>query len=82
MSKEQTAHMRRIDQLGRISIPKNVREALDLRPDDAMRITLSGKSVVMEKAKNACVFCGAEKDLTAFEEKYVCACCKNKLSSL
>ena len=82
MSKEQTAHIRRIDQLGRISIPKNIREALSLRPDDELRITLSGKSVVMEKAKATCVFCGAEKELVAFEGKCLCSSCREKLISL
>ncbi len=82
MSKEQTAHIRRIDQLGRVSVPKDIRDALDLRPEDALRITLSGKSVVMEKAQNACVFCGSLDDLTPFGDRFVCKECLNKLTSL
>ena len=82
MSKEQTAHVRRIDQLGRVSVPKDIREALDLHPDDALRITLSGRTVVMEKARDACVFCGSEENLIPFGDRFVCENCKNKLIAL
>ena len=82
MSKEQTAHLRRIDQLGRISVPKDIRDFLDLKPDDALRITRSGHRILMEKNKDSCVFCSGDKDLLPFGDKFICTACRQKIAAL
>ena len=55
---------RKIDPLGRIVIPKKLRDALALRPEDFMVLSLmSDGSVLMRRANPQCVVCGSIYDL-------------------
>lgn len=50
-----TGSVRRIDDLGRIVIPANIREQLNINMDDALEISIDGESIILTKY-------GVEKD--------------------
>ena len=74
-----TGISRPIDELGRIVIPKEIRNALDMRPKDEIEIYIEDGNMIMKKAKPFCAFCGKNEDLLAFSGKYICAECMEKL---
>ena len=74
-----SSEIRRLDQLGRVVLPKPIRQALEIGEGDAVSITLDGKKVVLEVYTGSCVFCGSKEDLFEFKGHTVCKTCKEEL---
>ena len=70
-----TGIVRRVDELGRIVLPKELRGALDIKERDLLEISVDGDSVVLKKYAPRCVFCGADQELTEYRGKRVCSAC-------
>ena len=79
---KKTFSIRKIDNLGRIVIPMDFRKALEIREWDDLRIALEGNAVTIRKDRDTCTFCGSEKALTDFGDKFVCAACLSKLKEM
>lgn len=76
-----TGIIRRIDELGRIVIPKELRNKLGINIKDPMEIYVEGHSITLRKVEDKCIFCGSTKNLTNFKEKLICENCLNNLIS-
>jgi len=76
-----TGISRPIDELGRIVIPKEIRNALDLRPKDEIEIYIDGDNMIMRKAVACCALCGAKEELFQVENGYICANCAEKIKA-
>ena len=74
-----TGMIRRIDELGRIVIPKEIRKKLNINIKDPMEIYADGNSVTLKKIEDKCVFCGNNKHLISFKEKLICQNCFDEL---
>jgi len=72
--------VRRLDELGRIVIPIEMRSSLDISPRDPVEISMEGSSIVLRKYENKCVFCGALKPDIKFEGKLICNNCLKKIN--
>lgn len=70
-----TGIIRRVDELGRIVIPKEMRTKMDIAEDTPMEIHIEGDAIVMKKDVSGCIFCGSAEDVTDFLEKKVCRAC-------
>ena len=77
-----TGIIRRVDELGRIVIPIELRNNLKIAEKDPIEIFVDGSSIVLKKHEETCIFCGATKDLVSYKDKLVCTKCANKISSL
>ena len=75
-----TGIVRKVDELGRIVLPIELRRTLDIAERDALEIYVDGTSIVLRKHESSCVFCGSSKDVTVFKDKNVCASCRSELS--
>ncbi len=73
--------IRKIDNLGRIVIPMDIRKALEIRDWDELAITLENDAIVVKKANESCTFCQAEDDLISFEGKSLCRTCLSRLQT-
>jgi transcriptional pleiotropic regulator of transition state genes len=71
---------RRIDHLGRIVIPAELRRLLDINEGDYIQFSAEDGRVVIEKLEERCTFCGSASDLAQFRSKLVCAGCKADLA--
>lgn len=71
--------VRNVDALGRIVIPKEMRDLLNINIGDPVEITKENNRVMLKKYVNGCIFCGSDKDIIEFEEEYVCDKCKMAL---
>ena len=74
-----TGIVRKVDELGRIVLPVEMRRTLDIAEKDAVEIYVEGDSVILRKHQASCVFCGGTKDVAAFLGKYICSTCHEKL---
>ena len=79
---KKTFSIRKIDNLGRIVIPMDFRKALEICEWDDLRISLEGNAVTIRKDHDTCTFCGSEKKLTAFGDKFICEACLSKLKEV
>jgi transcriptional pleiotropic regulator of transition state genes len=70
-----TGIVRKIDDLGRIVLPIELRRTLDIGKDDPVEIYVEGSSVILKKYEPTCVFCGSIEDVKSFKEKNICAEC-------
>ena len=73
---------RKLDDLGRIVIPSQIRKALELVEGDELEIALDGERVVLSRAATRCAFCGGTDQLTTFRDKAVCWSCMAALRAL
>ena len=70
-----TGVVRRVDELGRIVIPIELRRTLDLADRDCLEIFTEGEQIILKKYQPACIFCGEAKDIINYKGKNVCKCC-------
>lgn len=77
-----TGIVRKVDELGRIVLPIEMRRTLDIAERDALEIYVEGSSVILKKYKPSCVFCDATKDVVAFRGKNVCPKCLKEIKTL
>ena len=75
-----TGIVRKVDELGRIVLPIEMRRTLDIGEKDALEIYVEGTSVILKKP--SCVFCDATKDITVFKGKNICPKCLKELKEL
>ncbi len=75
-----TGIVRRLDQLGRIVLPKDLRRAIGIPADTPMEIfTGDDGEVILQKYQPCCVFCGEGDGVDTFKGKYVCEKCRAEL---
>lgn len=70
-----TGVVRRLDELGRIVIPIELRRTLDLTERDCLEIFTEGDQIILKKYEPACIFCGEAKDVINYKGKNVCKQC-------
>ncbi|MBR5535716.1 MAG: AbrB/MazE/SpoVT family DNA-binding domain-containing protein [Clostridia bacterium] len=75
-----TGVMRKVDQLGRVVIPKELRMALDIEDNkDLLEIYVEGDKIILKKFASGCTFCGKEGVLSSFRGKIICPDCINEI---
>lgn len=72
--------IRKLDDLGRIVIPKEIRRRHEIKDKDFVTIIDAGSHVIIKKYRNGCVFCGGEEDISEYKNLYVCRKCKRSLT--
>jgi AbrB family transcriptional regulator, transcriptional pleiotropic regulator of transition state genes len=77
----QTGIVRRVDELGRIVIPSEIRKRLGLSRRDPVEFSLSGETIMLTKSSVVCVFCGAAEPLLEHRGRHVCRACVSELAS-
>ena len=77
-----TGIVRKVDELGRIVLPIEMRRTLDIAEKDALEIYVEGSSVILKKYKPSCIFCDSGKDIKEFKGKNVCPKCLRELQTL
>ena len=67
--------VRKIDELGRIVLPSEMRARLELDAGVGVEIFFEGDSITLKKYQATCVICGESSDLVDFKNKKVCRHC-------
>ena len=74
-----TGIVRKVDELGRIVLPIEIRRTLDIAEKDEREIFVENERIVLQKFEPACVFCTASRGLVAFRGKNICKDCLEAL---
>ena len=74
-----TGIIRRVDELGRVVIPIELRNKFGITEKDPMEIYVDSTSIILKKYEPNCIFCDSQKKLVEFEGKQVCEKCIKKL---
>lgn len=77
-----TGFIRIIDEVGRITLPIDIRNALGIDNRDALELFTEGNTIILRKYEPACIFCGETKNVTMFKNKQVCANCLAEMKKL
>ena len=76
-----TGIVRKVDELGRIVLPIELRRTLNIRHEDPIEIFVDGDYIMLKKYEPACIFCGNEKDVITIRGKNVCEECLQQIKS-
>lgn len=75
-----TGIIRKVDELGRVVIPIELRNKFDISEKDPIEIYVDGSSIILKKYESNCIFCGNSKNLTTYKDKLVCKKCMEDIS--
>ncbi len=76
-----TGIVRKVDELGRIVLPKELREIFKIDRKDPLEIYVDGDSIILRKYEPACIFCGSANEVVNYMDKRICRECIEKLKN-
>lgn len=75
-----TGVVRRIDDLGRIVLPVELRRTMELDNGDSLEIFVEDNKIILKKYQPACIFCGNVSDISTYKGRNVCTSCAKEIS--
>lgn len=75
-----TGIIRKVDDLGRIVLPIELRRVLDISERGELEIYMENDRIILQKFEPACLFCGSSRNLIMYRGKNVCQECVRKLA--
>ena len=79
MEMKSTGIVRKVDVLGRVVLPKELRNTLHIAQKDPLEIYVEGDTIILKKYEPACIFCGNAGDVVNFKDKKVCKDCSAEM---
>ena len=76
-----TGITRKIDELGRVVLPIELRRKLGISERDSLEIYVDGDSIILKKYEPACIFCGDSGNVVKYKDKNVCVNCAHELGA-
>lgn len=77
-----TGIVRRIDELGRIVLPIELRNKMDIKTKDSIEIFVDEDKIILKKYMPACLFCGSADEVITYEGKLICKHCIDEIQKL
>ena len=74
-----TGIVRKVDELGRVVIPIELRRTLQIAEKDPLEIYVDGERIILKKYAPACIFCGNAENVMNFREKNICETCLKEM---
>ncbi|GEQ22252.1 AbrB family transcriptional regulator [Clostridium butyricum] len=74
--------VRKVDELGRIVIPMELRRTLGIAEKDAVEIFVDGEQIIMKKYNPSCIFCGEARNVISYKGKNICKNCFKEIKSV
>ncbi len=74
-----TGIVRKVDDLGRMVIPIELRKTMNIDKKDPMEIFVEEDRIILKKYEPACIFCSSAKQTSDFEGKIICQSCIDKM---
>jgi AbrB family transcriptional regulator, transcriptional pleiotropic regulator of transition state genes len=76
-----TGIVRKIDELGRIVLPSELRRVFHIQEGDDLEISVDGEQVILQKRRDLCTFCGAESPSINYRDRRVCDRCAGEIAT-
>lgn len=77
-----TGIVRRVDPLGRVCLPKELRTVLNIEEETPLEIYTEDDMIILKKYEPACIFCGNAKNVRRIYDKNVCTDCFKELQEM
>ena len=77
-----TGIIRRVDELGRVVLPIEIRNQFKKEKKDPIEIYVDRSSIILKKFEPNCIFCGNTKNLIEYNDKLICEDCSKKIADL
>lgn len=77
-----TGVVRKVDELGRIVVPIELRRTMDIRVKDTLEIYVQGDQIILKKYHPACIFCEDAQQVISYKGKMICRNCLAELYTL
>lgn len=77
-----TGIVRKVDELGRVVIPVELRRTMGIEIKDALEIYVEGEHIIFKKYEPACIFCDNARDVIHYKGKTICKECLKDLGEL
>lgn len=74
-----TGIVRKLDELGRVVLPIELRRTLNIDEKDPLEIYVDGNTILLKKYEPDCIFCGDAKDVVNYKGKNICMSCMKDL---
>lgn len=77
-----TGIVRKIDNLGRVVLPIELRRIFDIDKEDPVEIFVDDNYIMLKKYQPACIFCNNAKDVISFKGKNICQNCLSEMKDV
>ena len=74
-----TGIVRKIDELGRVVIPKELRKTLNIGEGDPIGFYVEGEQIILKKYEPNCIFCGQADEIINYKGKNICRKCLEQI---
>lgn len=74
--------VKRVDHLGRILLPKELRKVMQIETNDPFEIFVDDSAIILKKYEPSCMFCNSSDNVIQFKGKNICENCRKELESL
>ena len=74
--------VRNIDELGRITLPIEIRRMLDLNKGDGVEMFSDKVRIILQKYAPSCIFCGEADDIVTYKDKKICKACLEEMRKI
>ncbi len=74
-----TGIVRKVDELGRIVLPIELRRVMDIQIKDSLEIITEDDKIILKKYEPRCAFCGSKEEIRDFKGRYICEKCVREL---
>ncbi|MDY5626620.1 MAG: AbrB/MazE/SpoVT family DNA-binding domain-containing protein [Clostridia bacterium] len=76
-----TGIVRQVDELGRITLPIELRRTLEINEKDSLEIFVEGNTIVLKKYEPSCMFCGNARNIVSYKDRNICTDCLEELKN-
>lgn len=76
-----TGMLRKVDELGRIVLPAEIRQSMEIQNRDALEIFTDEDRIILRKYRPGCTFCDGMDGIVLFGDKRICAACLEKIKT-
>lgn len=76
-----TGIIRKVDDLGRIVLPIELRRSLGIGERDPLEIFVQDDLIILRKSTLVCIFCGSDEEVQDFKGKGLCQQCRGDLQT-
>lgn len=76
-----TGVVRKVDELGRIVLPIELRRTHGIEEKDALEIYVDGDNIILKKYEPACIFCGDARNVQNYKCKNICKNCMDEIAN-
>lgn len=74
-----TGIVRKVDDLGRVVLPIELRRTMDIDIGDPLEVYVDGQVIMLKKYTPGCIFCGEVQETHVHKGKHICPGCRTDL---